>query len=75
MSGADARSADLLVRPVEHAPLVRERRPRYQGRNPRRFHEKYKELNPDRYEAEVRKVVESGKTPAGTAVIAWPAEK
>jgi 16S rRNA (cytosine1402-N4)-methyltransferase len=41
------------------------RRPRYPGKNPRRFHEKYKELNPDRYSHEVRKIVESGKTPAG----------
>ena len=41
------------------------RRVRYAGRNPRRFHEKYKELNPERYEADVRKSVESGKTPAG----------
>ena len=45
------------------APHVR--RPRYPGRNPRRFHEKYKELNPERYAAEVQKVVASGKTPAG----------
>ena len=42
------------------------RRPRYQGKNPRRFHEKYKELNPDRYPADVQKVLASGKTPAGT---------
>lgn len=44
---------------------VHRRRPRYAGKNPRSFHEKYKELNPDKYEADVRKVVESGKTPAG----------
>jgi 16S rRNA (cytosine1402-N4)-methyltransferase len=41
------------------------RRPRYAGKNPRRFHEKYKELRPDRYEAEVQKVLAAGKTPAG----------
>ena len=41
------------------------RRVRYSGRNPRRFHEKYKELNPERYEADVRKILESGKTPVG----------
>jgi 16S rRNA (cytosine1402-N4)-methyltransferase len=45
---------------------VRKRRPRYPGKNPRRFHEKYKELNPDRYAADVRKIIESGKTPAGS---------
>ena len=42
------------------------RRPRYSGKNPRKFHEKYKELNPDRYSGDVAKVVASGKTPAGT---------
>src|SRR3954465_2655391 len=50
----------------DESPPVRRRRPRYPGRNPRRFHEKYKELNPDRYAADVRKVIESGKTPAGS---------
>jgi 16S rRNA (cytosine1402-N4)-methyltransferase len=48
----------------DEAP-VRRRRPRYAGKNPRTFHEKYKELNPERYGAEVDKIVESGKTPAG----------
>jgi len=41
------------------------RRPRYSGKNPRKFHEKYKELNPDRYATAVEKVLASGKTPAG----------
>src|SRR5260221_9853542 len=51
--------------PTDGPPAVRKRRPRYPGRNPRKFHEKYKELNPDRYGDAVRKIVESGKTPAG----------
>jgi 16S rRNA (cytosine1402-N4)-methyltransferase len=42
------------------------RRRRYPGRNPRGFHEKYKELNPERYPSDVEKVLASGKTPAGT---------
>src|SRR5512132_4706546 len=46
--------------------MNRVRRPRYQGKNPRSFHEKYKELNPERYPADVQKVLASGKTPAGT---------
>jgi 16S rRNA (cytosine1402-N4)-methyltransferase len=50
---------------TDDTPVVRKRRPRYPGKNPRRFHEKYKELNPDRYGDAVRKIVESGKTPAG----------
>jgi 16S rRNA (cytosine1402-N4)-methyltransferase len=44
------------------------RRPRYAGTHPRAFHEKYKELDPDRHAAEVRKVLASGKTPAGMHV-------
>ena len=42
------------------------RRPRYPGKNPRRFQDKYKELNPERYASDVQKVLASGKTPAGT---------
>ncbi len=41
------------------------RRPRYPGKNPRAFHLKYKELQPERYAADVQKVLEAGKTPAG----------
>ena len=41
------------------------RRPRYRGSHPRAFHDKYKELNPQRYLDEVAKVLASGKTPAG----------
>lgn len=42
------------------------RRPRYAGKYPRRFEEKYKERDPGRYVETVAKVVASGKTPAGT---------
>jgi 16S rRNA (cytosine1402-N4)-methyltransferase len=42
------------------------RRTRYPGKNPRTFHDKYKELNPDRYASDVEKVLAAGKTPAGT---------
>ncbi|MGE3191109.1 MAG: 16S rRNA (cytosine(1402)-N(4))-methyltransferase RsmH, partial [Vicinamibacterales bacterium] len=47
-------------------PPARARRPRYPGRNPRVFHDKYKELNPDRYPGDVEKILASGKTPAGS---------
>ena len=40
------------------------RRKRYSGRNPRRFEDKYKEHGQDA--ATIAKVIESGKTPAGT---------
>jgi 16S rRNA (cytosine1402-N4)-methyltransferase len=42
------------------------RRPRYKGKNPRHFAEKYKEHAPERYAADVAKVIAGGKTPAGT---------
>ena len=41
------------------------RRPRYTGKNPRRFEDKYKEHHPERYAETVAKVRASGKTPAG----------
>lgn len=46
--------------PPEHV-----RRRRYSGRNPRAFHERYKELNPAQYPADLQKVLASGRTPAG----------
>jgi 16S rRNA (cytosine1402-N4)-methyltransferase len=47
-------------------PTPHRRRPRYSGKNPRRFEEKYKEHDPARYAETVAKVLASGKTPAGT---------
>ncbi|MEG2014495.1 MAG: 16S rRNA (cytosine(1402)-N(4))-methyltransferase RsmH [Clostridia bacterium] len=41
------------------------RRVRYNGTHPRAFQEKYKELNPDKYQEEVDKIINKGKTPAG----------
>ena len=50
----------------ETPPEKPRRRPRYSGKNPRRFEEKYKEHAPDRYAADIEKVLAGGKTPAGT---------
>src|SRR5436190_17899136 len=47
-------------------PARPKRRPRYAGKHPRRFEEKYKEHDPQRHAETVAKVVASGKTPAGT---------
>ena len=41
------------------------RRVRYSGTHPRKFEEKYKELNPEKYAADVAHVMERGATPAG----------
>ncbi|WP_240907095.1 16S rRNA (cytosine(1402)-N(4))-methyltransferase RsmH [Paludisphaera rhizosphaerae] len=51
---------------TEPSPEKPKRRVRYLGRNPRHFHEKYKEHQPDRYPDDVAKVIAGGKTPAGT---------
>ena len=54
-----------MANPASDAPATHTRRPRYPGKNPRAFHDKYKELNPERYAADVQKMLASGKTPAG----------
>lgn len=41
------------------------RRVRYKGTHPRRFEEKYKELQPEKYPETVAKVISKGMTPAG----------
>lgn len=41
------------------------RRVRYSGTHPKRFEEKYKELNPEKYADTVAKVISKGSTPAG----------
>lgn len=51
---------------TEPAPERPRRRPRYRGKHPRHFHEKYKEHQPERYADDVAKVLDGGKTPAGT---------
>ena len=50
----------------EESPRKHQRRPRYKGKNPRRFDEKYKEHQPGKYGPELDKIISSGKTPAGT---------
>ena len=50
---------------MAEAPPSHKRRVRYAGRNPRRFEEKYKELDPSHHADEVRKVMQRGQTPAG----------
>lgn len=41
------------------------RRVRYSGTHPRRFKDKYKELNPDKYGDTIEHVIKKGSTPAG----------
>jgi len=44
---------------------LKKRRIRYKGKNPRRFDEKYKEHDPERYPDDIVKIISAGKTPAG----------
>ena len=41
------------------------RRVRYKGKYPRNYTEKYKELNPEKYQDTIEKVIRKGSTPAG----------
>ena len=41
------------------------RRVRYSGTHPRKFSEKYKELNPEKYQDMIERVIRKGSTPAG----------
>ena len=54
--------------PVPRGPGERRRRVRYSGTHPRRFEERYKELQPDRYPQMQEHVRAQGRTPAGTHV-------
>lgn len=44
---------------------VHKRRVRYSGKYPKKFEEKYKELNPEKYGDTIAHVIEKGSTPAG----------
>ncbi len=51
---------------MENTPNTpHKRRVRYSGTHPKRFEEKYKELNPEKYAADVQRIIEKGHTPAG----------
>jgi 16S rRNA (cytosine1402-N4)-methyltransferase len=57
---------DDLHKLPERPTQPHRRRPRYSGKYPRRFEEKYKEQDPARFSETIKKVLDSGKTPAGT---------
>ncbi|MDP2425282.1 MAG: 16S rRNA (cytosine(1402)-N(4))-methyltransferase RsmH [bacterium] len=50
-----------MTQPIEKP----KRRVRYSGTHPKTFEEKYKELQPDKYEETIAKVIQKGNTPAG----------
>lgn len=50
---------------MEERSTPHKRRVRYSGTHPKRFEEKYKELNPEKYAADVQHILDKGHTPAG----------
>lgn len=42
-----------------------QRRPRYKGTHPKKFKNKYKEHQPEKYQDTIKKVMQKGQTPAG----------
>lgn len=57
---ADQRENDMENNDGKH-----KRRVHYSGKYPKKFGEKYKELNPDKYAEEIEHVISKGNTPAG----------
>ena len=49
----------------QETPKPHKRRVRYKGKYPKKFEEKYKELNPEKYQDTVEHVIRKGNTPAG----------
>lgn len=58
--------ANIVYAMTEETPKPHKRRVRYSGRNPRRFEEKYKELDPAKYADQIEHIIAKGQTPAGT---------
>ena len=56
----------VLSMPIDVPPPPHVRRKRYRGTHPRKFEEKYKELDPQKFAADVEKVIARGQTPAGS---------
>lgn len=50
---------------MENEEVKHKRRVRYSGTHPRRFEEKYKELNPEKYAKDIEHIISRGATPAG----------
>ena len=50
---------------MEEKENVHKRRVRYAGTHPRKYQEKYKELQPEKYADTIEKVIRKGSTPAG----------
>ena len=58
-------SHPYIIQAMENQESKPQRRIRYKGTHPKAFKEKYKELHPNLYEADVEKIISKGGTPAG----------
>ena len=65
-SSAERSHRQPVTRMSTEAPPSHVRRKRYRGTHPRRFEEKYKELDPQKFAADVEKVIARGQTAAGS---------
>lgn len=61
-------SSDSPIQPPSENPGPRRRRPRYGGTHPKRFDERYKELDPGAFPEIQDHVRAQGRTPAGTHI-------
>lgn len=50
---------------MEEQTTIHKRRKRYSGTHPKKFEEKYKEHQPEKYQDTIQKVIQKGSTPAG----------
>ena len=50
---------------AEENQTTHKRRVRYSGKYPKKFEEKYKELQPEKYKDTIEHVIKKGNTPAG----------
>lgn len=66
--GGAVESSRVTQQPGENEEPARRRRPRYRGTHPRRFEEKYKELDPEKHPDLIEHVRSRGMTPAGQHV-------
>jgi 16S rRNA (cytosine1402-N4)-methyltransferase len=54
-----------IIKMENENQTVHKRRVRYKGKYPKKFEEKYKELQPEKYKDTIAHVIEKGNTPAG----------
>ena len=52
---------------MENEEVKHKRRVRYSGTHPRRFEEKYKELNPEKYSRDIEHIISRGSYSGGNA--------